>query len=380
MWAVAQRQSAVVEALLEGGADVNAGSKTGFTPLMFAAQTGDADTTRILLRAGAKPNDPQPKTSLTPLMIASAMAHADAVEVLLDKGANPDLVDKDGYSALHRVVRDSDYGVNPASKEAVLTIVKSLLKHGANPNIRLSQDREKAAEEIKNGAVQQYEKRSAVTVNEIILQGATPIFLAAEVNNLDVIKALVAAGGDPLLATERGTTPLMMAAGGGTDVQRERSLEERATAVESAILRRTRRRRERRGAVRVDRSARGGLSGPERRHRLSGQQGRTNRSEGRVRADGVEHFAVRPHAGYRRPPPSDSAPVPPGDSRAPAEPGCRHARKDGRGGGPPAQRRPEPGESRHPGDGPIRVSALSGSRPVLSLTASPIRGVLNVTR
>jgi ankyrin repeat protein len=234
MWAVAQRQSAVVEALLEGGADVNAGSKTGFTPLMFAAQTGDADTTRILLRAGAKPNDPQPKTSLTPLMIASAMAHADAVEVLLDKGANPDLVDKDGYSALHRVVRDSDYGVNPASKEAVLTIVKSLLKHGANPNIRLSQDREKAAEEIKNGAVQQYEKRSAVTVNEIILQGATPIFLAAEVNNLDVIKALVAAGGDPLLATERGTTPLMMAAGGGTDVQRERSLEERATAVESA--------------------------------------------------------------------------------------------------------------------------------------------------
>jgi ankyrin repeat protein len=234
MWAVAQRQSAVVEALLEGGADVHAGSKTGFTPLMFAAQTGDADTTRILLRAGARPNDAQPKTSLTPLMIASAMAHANAVEVLLDKGANPDLVDKDGYSALHRVVRDSDYGINPATEDAVLTIVKSLVKHGANPNIRLSQDKEKAAEEIKNGAVQQYEKRSAVTVNEIILQGATPIFLAAEVNNLDVIKALVEAGGDPLLATERGTTPLMMAAGGGTDVQRERSLEERATALETA--------------------------------------------------------------------------------------------------------------------------------------------------
>jgi len=233
MWAVSQRQSAVAEALLEGGADVHAGSKTGFTPLMFAAQTGDADTTRILLRAGAKPNDAQPKTGLTPLMIASAMAHAEAVDLLLDQGANPNLVDASGYSSLHRVVRDSDYGINPGSRDAVFTIVKSLLKHGANPNIRLVQDKEKAAEEIKNGNVQIEGKRSAVTVNEIILQGATPIFLAAEVNNLDVIKVLVEAGADPLLASERGTTPLIMAAGGGTDVQRERALEERATAIET---------------------------------------------------------------------------------------------------------------------------------------------------
>jgi len=58
--------------------------------------------------------------------------------------------------------------------------------------------------------------------------------LAAEVNNLDVIKALVEAGADPLIGTERGTTPLIMAAGAGTDVQRERAPEERATAVETA--------------------------------------------------------------------------------------------------------------------------------------------------
>jgi ankyrin repeat protein len=73
-----------------------------------------------------------------------------------------------------------------------------------------------------------------VTVDEIILQGATPLFLAAEVNNLDVIKTLVSAGADPLIASDRGTTPLMMAAGAGTDVQREREPEERATAVETA--------------------------------------------------------------------------------------------------------------------------------------------------
>jgi serine/threonine-protein phosphatase 6 regulatory ankyrin repeat subunit B len=167
-------------------------------------------------------------------MIASAMAQAKAVDALLDNGADPNLADANGYTSLHRVVRDSDYGINLRAKDDILTIVKSLLKHGANPNARLVQDKEKAAEEIKNGNVQIEGKRTAVTVDEIILQGATPLFLAAEVNNLDVIKTLVAAGADPLIPSDRGTTPLMMAAGAGTDVQREREPEERATAVETA--------------------------------------------------------------------------------------------------------------------------------------------------
>jgi len=234
MWALSERQSAVVEELIKGGADIHASSKSGFTPLMVAAQKGDEVSARILLRAGAKPNVAQPKTGLTPLMIASAMAQAKAVDALLDNGADPNLADANGYTSLHRVVRDSDYGINLVAKDDILTIVRSLLKHGANPNARLVQDKEKAAEEIKNGNVAVEGKRTAVTVDEIILQGATPLFLAAEVNNLDVIKTLVAAGADPLIPTERGTTPLMMAAGAGTDVQREREPQERATAVETA--------------------------------------------------------------------------------------------------------------------------------------------------
>jgi ankyrin repeat protein len=234
MWALSQRQSAVVHELVKGGADVHASSKTGFTPLMFAAQQDDAESIRILLHAGAKRNDAQPKTGLTPLMIGSAMGNTKAVDLLLDNGADPNLADANGYTSLHRVVRDSDYGINLGSKDAVLTIVKSLLRHGANPNARLNQDGEKAAEEIRNGNVANYSKRAAVTITEIILQGATPLLLAAEVNNLDVIKALVEAGADPLIGTDRGTTPLIMAAGAGTDVQRERAPEERATAVETA--------------------------------------------------------------------------------------------------------------------------------------------------
>jgi ankyrin repeat protein len=218
MWATSERQTAVIEELVRRGADVSAGSKTGFTALMFAAQQGDVDIAKILVRAGAKPNDPQPKTLLTPLIIASAMGHVQTVDYLLDNGADPNHIDARGYVALHLVVRDSDYGIDLKGKDNIVAIVKSLLAHKADPNIRLKQ------------------QRPAVTTNEISLQGSTPLVLAAEVNNLEVVKALLDAGADPLATTEHGTTPLMLASGGGTDVQRMRLPEERATAVETAKL------------------------------------------------------------------------------------------------------------------------------------------------
>ncbi len=95
-------------------------------------------------------------------------------------------------------------------------IVSALLQHGAKPNVRLKQ-----------------EKQTAVTVNGIVLQGATPLALAADINNLDAVKALVDGGADPLIPTEQGTSPLMLAAGAGTDTVRSRSPEERAIAIQT---------------------------------------------------------------------------------------------------------------------------------------------------
>jgi ankyrin repeat protein len=236
MWAVSQHQSAVTEELVRHGADVNARSKTGFTALMFAAQQGDTESARILLNANENPNEVLPKSGATPLIIASSIGNPDVATLLLDKGANPNVVDANGFTALHHAVRDSDYGIDPATKATAVTVVKTLLAHGANPNARLKIDEEKAAAERKAnaGGVGARAKRTAMTITEIELNGATPVALAAEVNNLEAVKALVNAGADPLLATETGTTPLMLASGAGTDVQRARSLEERATAVQTA--------------------------------------------------------------------------------------------------------------------------------------------------
>ena len=234
MWAISQHQAAVVGELVKHGADVELASKAGTTPLMFAAQQDDVDSGRILLAAGAKPNEAQPKSGLTPLLIASAMSNEKTVDLLLDNGANPNVVDTNGYAPLHKAVRDSDYGIDFDTRDSVLHIVKSLLKHGADPNLRIKQDKEKAAAEVKAGSGVALKRRSALTVTEIVLQGATPVVLAAEVNNLDVIKALVEAGADPNIPTESGTTALIMASGAGTDVQRAREPAERAAVVQTA--------------------------------------------------------------------------------------------------------------------------------------------------
>jgi len=208
MWAVAQRHPAVTKELVEYHADVGARSQTGFTALMFAGQQGDADSAAILLAAGANPNDVAAKSGLTALLVASAMAHPKVAALLLDKGANPDIASGDGFAPLH-------YAAHRRG-QAAASIVTALIAHGAKLNVRLNQP-----------------KRTAISPNGVIFQGSTPIALAAEVNNVDAVKALVAAGADPLIPTELGTTPLMMAAGAATDTSRPRSAQEHADAVQT---------------------------------------------------------------------------------------------------------------------------------------------------
>jgi uncharacterized protein len=235
MWAASNSQSAVVQELVQQGAEVDAHAKSGFTALMFSAQQGDAASARILLAAKANPNEVLPKSGATPLLIAASIGQPEVTQVLLDAGADPNARDASGFTPLLHAVRDSDYGLDPAQKAASVLIVKALLAHGANPNLRLALDKEKTAAEIKaQGNTGARAKRTAITITEVELQGATPVALAAECNNLEAIKALVEAGADPNIPTEHGTTALILASGAGTDVQRARQPEERATALQTA--------------------------------------------------------------------------------------------------------------------------------------------------
>jgi ankyrin repeat protein len=214
MWAVARKHPDVVKALLDRGADVHArtgirgltvmldtgsrGVKTsrqnaaqietgGSTALLFAAQVGDVESTRLLLAAGADVNDTA-ADGRSPLVLAAFAGNGAVVPVLLEAGANPDAADA-GHTALHAAVLRSD-----------LAAVKALLAKGANPNVQIT----------KGTPVRRF--GSQWTLPSTLI-GATPLFVAAAYLELDIIRALAAAGADPSLALPSGTTPLLVAAG-----------------------------------------------------------------------------------------------------------------------------------------------------------------------
>ena len=213
MWAVANRHPDVTRVLLEHGAAVDArttavrqlrgtGERSttspqgatyfdagGFTPLLFAARHGAVDSARRLLDAGADLNDTAADGN-SALVMAAMSGHGLLAELLLDRGADPDASGA-GYAALHAAVLRSQPG-----------LVRALLATGANPNARL----------VKSTPVPRWTYQFIFTLRE---KGATPFMLAAKYLEPEMLRMLAAAGADPLLSMEDGTTTLMAAVGLG---------------------------------------------------------------------------------------------------------------------------------------------------------------------
>jgi ankyrin repeat protein len=191
------------------GADVQARSPAGYTPLLFAAKNADRDVTRILLDAGARMNDAA-GDGTTALLLSTIRGHTGYARFLIERGANPDPMAA-GYSPLHwaagewdsevtsGAAEDSEWGALGGLRGAEkLAFVKHLLAHGANPNAEIARNPRRFGGGGSN------------------LVGGTPFLLAAMAGDVEVMRALVDAGADPSKATKQGTTPLMLAAGLGS--------------------------------------------------------------------------------------------------------------------------------------------------------------------
>ena len=132
--------AAVVRALLERGADVNARSNRGRTALHSASWKGRAEALRELLMHRPDLNA-QSNGGHTPLIEACSEGHLMAATLLIGAGADLALLNNAGRSALWwaegRVTLDaapSDAGAEPvtaARREEHARVVALLKLHGA---------------------------------------------------------------------------------------------------------------------------------------------------------------------------------------------------------------------------------------------------------
>lgn len=76
-----------VKALLDKGADVNAKSRYGATPLFFACDRSNTEMVKLLLEKGANPNVQDTFYKATPLGWALDKNNPDIIRMLIEKGA-----------------------------------------------------------------------------------------------------------------------------------------------------------------------------------------------------------------------------------------------------------------------------------------------------
>jgi ankyrin repeat protein len=164
-------------------------TRGGSTPLLFAARSGDTESARLLLAAGADVDDTAPDGA-SALVIAAHSGHGGVAALLLEKGANPDAA-AIGYSALHAAVLRGD-----------VALVRALIAHRASLNAVIT----KGTPMRRNS--QDFDLPRT-------LLGATPYLLAARFLEPEIMRALAAAGADTRKAMADGATPLMAAAGMG---------------------------------------------------------------------------------------------------------------------------------------------------------------------
>jgi ankyrin repeat protein len=222
MWAAGEGNVDAMGALIAHGANVTQHAKSGFTPLLFAVRNAQLGSIRLLLEHGANVNDVGPDGT-SALNLAIVNAFYEAASVLLDHGANPNLPDPRA-SPLHTIAwlrkpgSTGDAGVGdlppaaprPTGNVTSLELVKQLLAHGANPNVRV--DWPEMRFDTVGGTTR---NPPGLTLGRHLLtyNGATAFYVAAKNGDAELMRALADGGADPTLPNRFGITPLMVAAG-----------------------------------------------------------------------------------------------------------------------------------------------------------------------
>ena len=215
--AAASGDVALVQKLIERGADVNArvvsgevySSEWGSTPLHFAARDGNVAIAEALIKAGASTTAVDARGA-TPLH--RAVRHPAMVDLLMRSGATLAAVDQRGRSVLHHASMDPQ---TPAEVIAKLLDAKAEINQADHSGCTALHH---AAATGSATAVQTLIQRGALAGAED-MTGATPLHLAARRDSPFVASVILTSVSKQALANiedDFGRTPLHDAAARGT--------------------------------------------------------------------------------------------------------------------------------------------------------------------
>ena len=188
--ALFKRHFRVANLLYNHGAVVDAQGIDKFTALHEASSDERVDILRWLLDHGADKNA-RSKSLWTPLYMAALRKEPEAVQVLLEYNANTDLQNIDGETPLYRAL-------NSRLEEKVVDIVRRLLEHRADPNIRT-----KHTTPLHRASSRGFLEtarlllRYGAKVNEKDEEGKTPLQVVASKRHEEMTKLLVEHGAVP---------------------------------------------------------------------------------------------------------------------------------------------------------------------------------------
>jgi ankyrin repeat protein len=178
------------------------------SPLLYAARDGRLEAAKLLIAAKANIEQTD-ANAITPLLMAIVNNRVDVARFLLDKGADIQATDWYGRTPLWAAVEtrnmdvDNATFVNSIDREAILDVIKILLERGAKVNVRM-----KEVPPIRRAFL-----RITGSLSWVDFTGQTPFLTAALAADTTVMRLLLKYGADPNIGTFEGTTPLMAAAG-----------------------------------------------------------------------------------------------------------------------------------------------------------------------
>jgi ankyrin repeat protein len=185
---------AIVRQLLEAGANPNLAPNTGETPLMWCARAGAVESVKALVAHGAKVDAREKSSGQTALMWAAAARHPEVVKTLVEVGA--DLRARTTVTS-ELVYRGFRYiTAPPAHAEGIIDHAK---RGGFTPLLFAAQQGDRQSAEVLLAA--------GADVNDADASGASVLLVAAHSGHGDLARLLLERGAEPNDAGA-GYTPL----------------------------------------------------------------------------------------------------------------------------------------------------------------------------